>query len=600
MRKHVVGLFLLAFLCITQAVHADVAPALVMAPDADLTGCEIAIRATIGANKWISVGNDLSSDLTEDLVFVVEQASDGSGSGYVLKGKLEQGYVKKCSANGDLLSWTTDKEQAAVFTVAYADDVIDESNVHCPTSVSRDNVVRFHTTDANGSVQYMNSNGGSKVKFANGRGAWSALLIYNVKGLFDLTAVFQPSFRPVGSKDELTDGTTYVIRNCFVDGYKGDRSGYLHMEDPMTVTKGMNTITASSLFTIHKTAEGQFSFCNNETYIPNSGNTGGTLTPTATEAFYEVLPVESAEGMFNFKSAISDKTLYMNANPGTLTFWYETPQPYQLYTVSEVTDFEVKTVQWNYVDKATDVVVKTVEKKLYTNTYPTLQDLKAELPAGFSLLGIDGVDVEGVEAPEVVSTDKLSYTITVAKTVSITPAGYGTLYSDVALMIPSEVSAYTGIVDETEGVLALTKLNGVIPANTAVVLKANPGTYTFCATTTEEAAPQNDLKGSLTNILKPTGGTVYTLQQVDGTVAFCKYLGTNMQPCRAYLVLPESFVLQSVRMVNFDETTGVESLPASVHTASTGKLFDLCGREVKQVVRPGIYVQCGKKVWMNP
>lgn len=600
MRKSIIGFVLMALMGIAQTAHADVDPALVIAPDADLTGNEISIRATIGANKWISVGSDLASDLTEDLVFVVEQASDDGGKSYVLKGKLEQGYVKKCSSNGDLLSWTTDKEQAAVFTVAYADNVTDESNVHCPTSVLRDNVVRFHTTDANGNEQYMNSNGGGKVKFANGKGAWSALIIYNVKGLFDLAAVYQPSFRPVGSKDELKDGLTYVIRNCFVDGYKGDRSGYLHMENPMTVTKGMNTITASSLFTMHKTTEGLFSFCNNGMYIPNDGSKGGTLTPTETEAFYEVLPVESAEGMFNFKSTVSDKTFYMNANTGTLTFWDETPQPYQFYTVSEVTDFEQKTVQWNYVDKTTGVVVKTVEKKLYTNTYPTLQDLTAELPAGFSLLGIDGVDVENVESPEVVSADKLSYTITVAKTVSITSAGFGTLYSDVALMIPSNVSAYTGVVDETEGVLALTKLNGVIPANTAVVLKAASGTYTFCATTTEEEAPQNDLKGSLTNILKPTGGTVYTLQQVDGTVAFCKYLGTNMQPCRAYLLLPESFVLQSVRMVNFDDTTGVESLPASVHTASTGKLFDLCGREVKQVVRPGIYVRDGKKVRMNP
>lgn len=599
MRKYVIGIIMLAFLHISQAVHADVDPTRVMAPDADFIGSEIAIRATIGENKWISVGAALSSNLTEDHVFVVEQAT--SGSGFVLKGKSGQGYVKKCSAAGDLLSWTAGIDQAAVFTVAYADNVTDESNVRCPASVSRDNVIRFHTTDAKEGVQYMNSNGGNQVKFANGRGAWSALLAYDVKGLFDLSAVYQPSFRPVGSVDELEDGVTYVIRNCFVDGSKGDRSGYLHMERPMTVTKGMNTITASSLFQLHRTEEGQFSFSNNGMYIPNNGSYGETLAPSQSEAFYEVLPVEAAEGLFNFKSSVSDKTLYMNANVGSLTFWYETPHPYQFYTVKEVTDFEAKAVRWNYVDEATGVVVKTVEKKLYTHTYPTLQDLKAELPAGFTLLGIDGVNVDAVEAPETVSAEKLSYTMTIATRVSITAAGYGTLYSGVALQIPFGVSAYTGVVDETKGVLALTELDGVIPANTAVVLKAAPGTYTFSVTTMEGTAPQNDLKGSLTNISKPSGsGTVYTLQQIDGAVAFYKYLGANMQPCRAYLVLPESFSLQSITLGDFAGTTGIDSLPVAGRPDSAGKLFDLSGREVKRVVRPSVYIQDGKKVWVNP
>ena len=52
MRKYVIGFIMLAFLHISQAVHADVDPTRVMAPDADFIGSEIAIRAENGENMF--------------------------------------------------------------------------------------------------------------------------------------------------------------------------------------------------------------------------------------------------------------------------------------------------------------------------------------------------------------------------------------------------------------------------------------------------------------------------------------------------------------------------------------------------------------------
>ena len=66
--------------------------------------------------------------------------------------------------------------------------------------------------------------------------------------------------------------------------------------------------------------------------------------------------------------------------------------------------------------------------------------------------------------------------------VTITAAGYASLYSPVALTIPAEVTAYVGSV--AGSTLTLTSIDdGIIPANTGVVLKGAAGTHNFPVTT---------------------------------------------------------------------------------------------------------------------
>lgn len=578
----------------------------VLGPEADLSGKEIAIQAASGYNRWIKIGSNIAADLTEDLVLIAEYVSKTpeEKNEYVFKGKLEQKYIKEASKEGDFLTWTSNIEEAARFTIAYADNVTDEHNVKCPAGVDRSMVIRIHTTYSDGSQGYINSNGGNKPKFAIGRGAYSALLIYDATNAFQVNKVYQLSFHALKSLDELTTGKEIVIRNCFVDGERGDRSGYLHMATPkMTITKGMNTVAENSIFTVNtKTNEGktQYSFQNNATYIPNDGNLSATLAPSTTEAFYEIIPDNEKEGCFNFKSP--DKELYMNANVGELVFWNASPHPYQFYSVEEVSDFELKTITWKYVDTNSDVEVKTVEKPYYTNTYPIAQDLKAEVPAGFEIISVDGTPIEEIEQLENVSDTKTNYTIAIQKTVTLTDIGYGTLYSDVALSIPEGIIAYTGTVEGEK--LKLTKLNGIIPANTAVILNGAAGNYIFQASAEEGTLPENNsLQGALTNILKPTKNneglpaTVYTLQNLDNGIGFYKYTGTHMQPCKAYLLLTDTQA-QNIRSLTF-ETEGTTSIKNSVVNANDKiQIYDLQGRRINQIKQNGIYILNGKKVWL--
>lgn len=586
--------------------QVQLGPEKVLGPNTDLNGKEIAIRLASGYNKWLKIGSTPSDNLTEDLVFIAEKISNPEGQDeYIFKGKAKQNYIKKCSKENELISLTANIDEAARFTIAFADNVIDENNVKCPEQVDRSQVVRIHTTYTTEEKGFINSNGGNNPKFAKGPGAWSAMLIYDATDAFKIEKVYKLSFRPISNLSDLTVGKKVVIRNCFVDGEKGDRSGYIHMTSPkMTITKGMNTVTENSVFTVNTKEEGEqtgFSFQYGSSYIPNDGGLGSTLAPSLEEKFYDIIPVENNESMFNFKS--SDKKLYMNANVGELVFWNATPHPYQIYAVEELTDFEAKTVNLKYVDANSNVEIKTVEKTYYTNTYPVVQDLQADLPAGFEMISVDGTAISEVQELAVVSNEKTSYTIAIQRSVSLTDAEYGTLYSDVALSIPEGITAYTGVIEGEK--LKLSALSRIIPANTAVVLNGNAGEYVFQASAEPDVRPEkNDLMGSLSNILKPTKNseslpaTVYTLQNLDNGIGFYKYTGTHMQPCKAYLMLDE-VQAQNVRSLVFDTegTTAIENI--SISPTGKAQLYDLQGRKINQVKQAGIYILNGKKVWLE-
>lgn len=579
--------------------QVQLGPEKVLNPTDDFSNKEIAIRAAYGKCNWVKIGSVSVDNLEEDQVFILESSGNGS---YYLKNKISKQYLKKGSGNDQTIQWTANVDESAIFTV----EKYDNADASVPDGVNKDKVVRLKTTLTDESTSYFNHGGDyQKPKFFNGRGNWSALLIYDAKDAFKIEKVYKLSFRPISNLSDLTVGKKVVIRNCFVDGEKGDRSGYIHMTSPkMTITKGMNTVTENSVFTVNTKEEGEqtgFSFQYGSSYIPNDGGLGSTLAPSLEEKFYDIIPVENNESMFNFKS--SDKELYMNANVGELVFWNATPHPYQIYAVEEITDFEAKTVNLKYVDANSNVEIKTVEKTYYTNTYPVVQDLQADLPAGFEMITVDGTAISEVQELAVVSNEKTSYTIAIQRSISLTDAEYGTLYSDVALSIPEGITAYTGVIEGEK--LKLSALSGIIPANTAVVLKGNAGEYVFQASAEPGVRPEkNDLMGSLSNILKPTqnseglAATVYTLQNLDNGIGFYKYTGTHMQPCKAYLMLDE-VQAQNVRSLVFDTegTTAIENI--SISPTGKAQLYDLQGRKINQVKQAGIYILNGKKVWLE-
>ena len=187
-------------------------------------------------------------------------------------------------------------------------------------------------------------------------------------------------------------------------------------------------------------------------------------------------------------------------------------------------------------------------------------------------------------------TAEESYTLTV------TDAGYATLFLDFAAAIPADVEAYT-VTEVNDGYVTLTQVTGVLPANTGVIVKAAKGEYNFVSSTDEAAdVTGNLLKGSVTD--KNIEGEAYVLGVVDGAVGLYKALanGTSWLNNANKAYLPASAVAnKSAEFFGFDwdGTTAIENVEVENEVKV---IYDLTGRKVEAITAPGIYIVGGKKV----
>ena len=198
---------------------------------------------------------------------------------------------------------------------------------------------------------------------------------------------------------------------------------------------------------------------------------------------------------------------------------------------------------------------------------------------------------------------------------TVTAAGYATMYLDKAVEIPAGVEAYTA--NRVEGdLLKMQAVEDVIPANTAVIIKASEGTYSFAySVETPEAISGNLLRGTVADTyVKPQSGSVaYVLSMVDGVVGMYRAKLTDgtfkNNANRAYMLLSELNVgdgnldtsapgsqLSNGYRFDFSGTTAIES----VETESTAPAvyYDLSGRRVENPAK-GIYIVNGKKVYIK-
>ena len=199
---------------------------------------------------------------------------------------------------------------------------------------------------------------------------------------------------------------------------------------------------------------------------------------------------------------------------------------------------------------------------------------------------------------------------------TVTAAGYATMYLDKAVEIPTGVEAYTA--GRIEGdLLKMQAVEDVIPANTAVIIKAEEGTYSFAySDETPDAIEGNLLRGTLTDTyIKPAGAqTAYVLSVVDGVVgmyrAKLKADGTFKNNAnRVYMLLGEINVgegdldtsnpggqLSNGYRFDFSGTTAIESV--ETESAAPAVYYDLSGRRVKNPEK-GIYIVNGRKVFIK-
>lgn len=172
---------------------------------------------------------------------------------------------------------------------------------------------------------------------------------------------------------------------------------------------------------------------------------------------------------------------------------------------------------------------------------------------------------------------------------------YATFISPVALNLKEKIAAYTGKIENNA--LVLTPVEGVIPANTAVVLKAEEGVErgaydkVYLQVTGDPGfTGSNDLVGHFKTILTNTVSRPYTLQNQSAGLGFYPYTGETLAGFKAYLINGASV---SRFLLPNGEVTGIDGLNAD--SDANQPMYDLSGRRVKNAQK-GLYIVGGKKV----
>ncbi|MBQ3130681.1 MAG: exo-alpha-sialidase [Bacteroidaceae bacterium] len=151
---------------------------------------------------------------------------------------------------------------------------------------------------------------------------------------------------------------------------------------------------------------------------------------------------------------------------------------------------------------------------------------------------------------------------------TIGPTGYATFFAPYAVNIPEGITAkYVNTEENSEntGVLKYTELQGVIPANTAVVLKGEKGNYTLTtAYGTANVTANNALFGYAVKTPVADNTGIYALAYKNECVAFYPFAGSNYAAGKAYLnvnKLDTGSEVRSFALFDDDNATAIETLP---------------------------------------
>lgn len=196
--------------------------------------------------------------------------------------------------------------------------------------------------------------------------------------------------------------------------------------------------------------------------------------------------------------------------------------------------------------------------------------------------------------------------------VNISSVGLTTLYLDEPLFIPYDKYDpdllgvyYIYAMNGTE--MRAARLNNTIPANTAVIIQGNSGSYDFPvigeADPLPSSRPDSYLSGCLVNtlvadVIAATPGTVYTLGKgSDHYINFYKYTGSTLNANKAYYLLPSGNSAKALTLTFDDaesEVTGINTVGAK---AENGAWYSIQGVQLQgKPATKGIYIHNGKAV----
>jgi hypothetical protein len=257
-----------------------------------------------------------------------------------------------------------------------------------------------------------------------------------------------------------------------------------------------------------------------------------------------------------------------------------------------------------YVDDAeTSVLGETLSFESSTTdgsstTSFIVDNLNATKTIKFTVANVEGGQTQANMAYTFYYTIPEDPTILHTVTFSDAVEGYATFCPAKNVLIPEGVTAY--IAKAENNALTLSEIKVCIPANTGVILKGTAGETAEFETTGFTA----DVTGNeLTGVTKETtieAKSVYVLSaEGEEGVGFFVFSGTTIPANKAYYKAPAASTISALHF-NFGETeepgnvTGINAV--AIENNAQQVIYDLRGRRVQSLDRPGLYIVNGKKV----
>ena len=170
---------------------------------------------------------------------------------------------------------------------------------------------------------------------------------------------------------------------------------------------------------------------------------------------------------------------------------------------------------------------------------------------------------------------------------------YGTINLPVAVTIPEGVYAYKAAV--AGDVMTLTKVveNGVLAANTPVVLYSASEVTSLAISAEAGTGADDDAFSGTTAAITAPAGTNYVLNRstTEG-VGFYKYTGSVIPGFKAYFNVPSGSPVKGFSFSMEDVETAIRAIESENNDL---EIYDIAGRRVPQAQK-GLYIVNGKKV----
>lgn len=160
-----------------------------------------------------------------------------------------------------------------------------------------------------------------------------------------------------------------------------------------------------------------------------------------------------------------------------------------------------------------------------------------------------------------------------------------------------DVKAYAGKLSADGKELDMKEIEGNVPANQGVILKAAMGVSEVTVKVVNTAdAIDNDLKGTNDEMTDLSQVYVFGRDNVTRHVGFFNAAGDAALPAnRAYLDKPAQEAVNAVAMNFGDGMVTNINTAISAQSADNAPIYDLSGRHVQRTVKGGLYIKGGRK-----